>query len=120
MAEVPSIEVNQGDSFKIECHTVTNHLPIERCHFVTPLGTGFSVDETVTSGNSLGAYYFNPNRQMRAGWCSIVVKRARKEHSGVWQCLAKSHSWKSEGIDTLVVQVKGKLLRVLHNFRKSI
>lgn len=109
VAEMPQIDVNQGDSFKLECHTIADHLPLQQCHFVTPTGTGFSIDETVTSDNSLGAYYFNPNRKMRSGWCSLIVKRARKEHSGAWQCLAKSPSWDMEGIDTMVVQVRGNL-----------
>uniref|UniRef100_A0A336MU22 CSON004819 protein n=1 Tax=Culicoides sonorensis TaxID=179676 RepID=A0A336MU22_CULSO len=106
VAEMPQITVNTGDSFKIECHTVTSHMPLEQCHFVTPTGTGFSIDESVTSENSLGAYYFNPNRKMRSGWCSLIVKRARKEHAGTWQCMAKAHTWKTEGIDTMVVQVR--------------
>lgn len=34
----------------------------------------------------LDNYYFNPNRKMRAGFCSIIVKQVTKKHIGQWTC----------------------------------
>lgn len=110
VADTETITINRGMSFRIECMTAGMHRnePIDSCHFVTPLGAGFNLDESVTSQSSLGDYYYNPNRSLKDGYCSLIVKRARREHAGKWKCFAHSNVWDMEGSDKIQVAVLGK------------
>lgn len=108
VADSSRVDVSSGEAFKIECRTVQKFLPVESCRFVIPSGAGFSLDENVTSDLSLGAYYFDPNRKMSSGYCSLIVRRARKEHSGSWKCFARTSTSTIEGSDTINVRVRGK------------
>jgi len=107
VSEVAQVNTKIGESFKIECMTngIHVHEPIDSCHFVTPQGTGFSLDETVTSDKALGDYYFNPNRSLKDGYCSLIVKKAKQEHDGTWKCFGRSDAWDMEGSDMIRIRV---------------
>lgn len=109
VAETGKIDVDVNRPFQIECRTLLPHTPIESCHFVTPVGSGFSINEEITAQNSFGNFHFNPNRKMKSGYCSLMVTRARKEYSGTWYCFAKSTIWQREGSDKIQVVVRGKI-----------
>lgn len=51
-------------------------------------------------------YYFNPNRQMKSGYCSIVVKKIdRVKHQGQWTCAARLTGTDHESSDEFRVNV---------------
>lgn len=37
----------------------------------------------------MGNYYFNPNRKMKNGHCSLIVRKVAYEHSGQWSCAGR-------------------------------
>lgn len=53
----------------------------------------------------LGNYYFNPNRKMRSGFCSIVVKHVTKKHIGQWTCAGRLVGRDQESWDDFNVHV---------------
>lgn len=97
-------EVTTGTSLLLECASVPANVPLNYCRFVLPDGTGFSVNEETTSDKYyefvflidcgqfslnlnlhlllstcsplMGNYFFNPNRKMKHGHCSLIVKKA--------------------------------------------
>lgn len=51
-------------------------------------------------------YYFNPNRQLKAGFCSIIVKKIDREwHQGQWICAAHLTGSDYESFDEFRVNV---------------
>lgn len=51
-------------------------------------------------------YYFNPNRNMKSGFCSIIVKEVdRAKHQGQWQCAARLTGYLEESYDEFRVNV---------------
>lgn len=51
-------------------------------------------------------YYFNPNRKMSSGYCSIIVKKVdRSHHQGQWTCVAKLQGSDIESSDEFRVTV---------------
>lgn len=50
-------------------------------------------------------YYFNPNRNRRDGYCSIIVQRAGNEHTGLWTCAGKVTGRNEESLDDFTVVV---------------
>ncbi|KAJ6639661.1 hypothetical protein Bhyg_12408 [Pseudolycoriella hygida] len=91
----------------IECTTIPINLPVEYCRFVLPDGTGFSLNEDVTSDKALlDNYYFNPNRKREDGFCSLIVKRATLDHSGLWTCAGKVTGRSEESLEDFTVFVE--------------
>lgn len=51
-------------------------------------------------------YYFNPNRRMKSGYCSIIIKRVdRSHHQGQWMCAARIMGADEESSDEFRVTV---------------
>lgn len=50
-------------------------------------------------------YYFNPNRQMRSGYCSVIIKNVERSHFGQWTCAARLIGRDSESSDEFRVNV---------------
>lgn len=51
-------------------------------------------------------YYFDPNRQMKSGYCSIIVKKIdRTQHQGQWMCAARLTGNAHESFDEFHVTV---------------
>lgn len=51
-------------------------------------------------------YYFNPNRKLTTGYCSIIVKKIeRAQHQGQWMCAARSRGSNLESSDEFRVSV---------------
>lgn len=50
-------------------------------------------------------YYFNPNRKMSSGYCSIIVKKVDRSQQGQWTCVAKLQGSDSESSDEFRVTV---------------
>lgn len=53
----------------------------------------------------MGNYYFNPNRKMKHGHCSLMVKKAALEHSGQWTCAGRLVGRNEEYFDDFRVHV---------------
>ncbi|XP_055298260.1 uncharacterized protein LOC129566399 [Sitodiplosis mosellana] len=113
IAETPLVSTNlfqdaqQATSMVLECHSIPEHVPLEYCRFLQPDGKSFSINEKSTVHNPLlDNYYFNPNRKMSSGYCSIIVKKVdRKQHQGQWMCVAKPIGSDSECSDEFRVTV---------------
>lgn len=60
----------------------------------------------------MGNYYFNPNRNRHDGYCSIIVKRASTEHTGLWTCAGKVSGREEESLDDFTVFVVENKLSV--------
>lgn len=50
-------------------------------------------------------YYFNPNREMKSGFCSLIIKNAERTHLGQWICAARLTGRDSESFDEFRVNV---------------
>lgn len=51
-------------------------------------------------------YYFNPNRHMKSGYCSIIVKQVvRSHHQGQWTCATRIIGDEEESSDEFRVTV---------------
>lgn len=51
-------------------------------------------------------YYFNPNRQLKSGYCSMIVKKIdRNIHQGQWLCAAHLSGDDHESFDEFRVNV---------------
>lgn len=50
-------------------------------------------------------YYFNPNRERKSGFCSIIVIKADQSHMGQWTCAARLDGRDYESIDEFRITV---------------
>lgn len=50
-------------------------------------------------------YYFNPNREMKSGFCSLIIKNVERSHLGQWTCAARLTGRDSESYDEFRVNV---------------
>ncbi|XP_037026242.1 uncharacterized protein LOC119067401 [Bradysia coprophila] len=106
-------DVMIGSPIIIECTSIPVNLPIEHCRYVLPDGTGFSLNENVTTNNAiLETYYFNPNRKRRDGYCSVIVKHATNAHTGLWTCAARVTGRNEESFDDFTILVLENRLSV--------
>lgn len=53
----------------------------------------------------LNNFYFNPNRDMKSGYCSIVAKKMTKKYVGEWTCAALLAGRNRESWDDFRVNV---------------
>lgn len=60
----------------------------------------------------LETYYFNPNRNRRDGYCSLIIKHATNAHTGLWTCAAKVTGRNEESLDDFTVLVSENKLSV--------
>lgn len=58
----------------------------------------------------LGNYFFNPNRNLKSGYCSLVVKSARMAYSGDWTCAGRLVGLDKESSDSIKVEVTSEYL----------
>lgn len=57
-------------------------------------------------------YYFNPNRNRRDGYCSVIVKRATKAHTGLWTCAGRLTGRNADSWDDFTILVLENKLSV--------
>lgn len=50
-------------------------------------------------------YYFDPNREMKMGHCSLIVKQTSAQHSGQWTCAGRLTGHDTEHSDDFRVHV---------------
>lgn len=106
VAQSQAITTTPKDNLLLECSTIPANTPLEYCRFVLPSGEGFSINEGITSNNALDRkYFFDPNRRLSQGYCSIMIKGVESEHAGDWICAAKLLGWTEESFDTMTVNV---------------
>lgn len=53
----------------------------------------------------LDNFYFNPNRKLKSGYCSIIVKHVTKKHIGQWTCAGRLVGRNKESWDDFSVHV---------------
>jgi hypothetical protein len=103
MAVAKSIEVFPDNHLVIECISIPKKSPLDLCRFITPRGIAFAIDERITVDNPLaGNYYFDPNRRISQGYCTVIVKNPRRgEHAGTWTCIGMEKDERSTNQDVL-------------------
>jgi hypothetical protein len=78
------------------------------CHFLSPAGEAFSISEKITSQNPIKHnYYFDPNRKLSDGFCTVVIKELKREHAGKWICSGRLLGHIDESYDSVYVTVDG-------------
>lgn len=53
----------------------------------------------------MGNYYFNPNRNLKSGYCSLIVKKVERSHLGQWTCASRLTGSEHESYDEFRVTV---------------
>lgn len=109
MAITKKIEDFARNSIVLQCRAIPLGNSLASCHFLTPKGDAFSINEKVTQSNAIdGIYYFDPNRKLIDGFCTVVVKNLNKDlHAGKWTCSGRILGQYEESYDTIDVTVDG-------------
>lgn len=109
MAITKQIEDFSRNSIVIQCRAIPLGSSLASCHFLTPTKDAFSINEMVTQADAIdGLYYFDPNRKMSDGYCTVVVKELSKEkHAGKWMCIGRILGHDDESYDSVYVTVDG-------------
>lgn len=108
MAITKQIEDFERNSAVIQCRAIPFG-SLASCHFLTPAGEGFSIDEQVTASDAIDSlYYFDPNRKLADGYCTVVIKSLNKEkHAGKWTCSGRMLGTYDESYDTVYLTIDG-------------
>lgn len=108
MAMTKQIEDFTRNSIAIQCRAIPFG-SLTTCHFLTPNGEAFSINEQVMESNAIdGLYYFDPNRKLADGYCTVVIKNLNKDsHAGKWTCSGRILGEYEESYDTVYVTVDG-------------
>jgi len=108
MAITKQIEDFTRNSIVLQCRAIPRG-SLRSCHFLTPTGNAFSINEGVTQGDAIdGLYYFDPNRKLSDGYCTVVIKELNKDqHAGRWTCAGRILGHDEESYDTIYVTVDG-------------
>lgn len=109
MAITKQIEDFSKNSIVIQCRALPIGSSLASCHFLKPSGEAFSIDEKVTRDDAIdGNYYFDPNRRLSEGYCTVVIKELDKnEHAGKWICSGRVFGHDDESYDSVYVTVDG-------------
>lgn len=107
MAITKQIEDFSGNSIVIQCRAIPIGTSLSSCHFLMPNGEAFSINERTTTDEAIdGLYYFDPNRKLSDGYCTVVVKQLnRNVHAGKWICGGKILGQNEESYDEVYVIV---------------
>lgn len=109
MAITKQIEDLSGNSIVLQCRAIPKGSSLASCHFLMPGGEAFSINEKVTRDAAIdGNYYFDPNRQLSDGYCSVVIKELKQNiHAGKWMCSGRIFGHDDESYDSIYVTVDG-------------
>lgn len=109
MALTKQIEDFSKNSIALQCQAIPKGSSLASCHFLTPSGEAFSISEKVTKSDAIdGNYYFDPNRKLSDGFCTVVINELDKnEHSGKWICSGRIFGQDDESYDSIYVTVDG-------------
>ena len=107
MAVTKQIEDFSGNSIVIQCRAIPIGSSLSSCHFLMPNGEAFSINDRVTKDDAIdGLFYFDPNRKLSDGYCTVVIKQLnRKMHAGKWICGGKIRGHQEESYDEVQVTV---------------
>lgn len=56
----------------------------------------------------MSKFYFNPNRKLETGHCSMIVNKIDQSHMGQWTCAARLRGYEEESHDEFRVMVFDK------------
>lgn len=109
MAITKQIEDFTRNTIVIQCRAIPIGSSLVTCHFLMPNGEAFSINEQVTQSDAIdGLYYFDPNRKLADGYCTVVVKSLNKDiHAGKWTCSGRILGHHEESYETVYVTVDG-------------
>lgn len=109
MAITKQIEDLSGNSIVLQCRAIPKGSSLASCHFLTPSGEAFSINEKITRDAAIdGNYYFDPNRKLSDGFCSVVImKLNQNEHAGKWMCSGRIFGHDDESYDSIYITVDG-------------
>lgn len=109
MAVTKQIEDFSKNSAVVQCRAIPIGSSLASCHFLTPTGEAFRINEKVTKADAIdGEYYFDPNRKLSDGYCTVVIMELKKnEHAGKWICSGRILGHDEESYDTIYVTVDG-------------
>ena len=107
MAIVKEIQFFSSKSILIECRAIPIGSALTSCHFIMPNGQAFSINEKVTERQAIdGIYYFNSNKKLSDGFCTVIIKQLNKiDHGGKWLCGGRLLGHNQESYDTINVTV---------------
>lgn len=105
-AMTKQVEDVTSNSVHLTCQSIPLRTPLQSCHFLKPDGTGFSINEKTIEAEAIdGLYYFNPNRKLSEGYCTVIIKKLNSKHSGKWICSGKLLGIDEEQYDSIYVIV---------------
>jgi hypothetical protein len=107
MAVTKQIEDFSRNSAVVECRAIPVGSSLASCHFLTPIGEAFSINEKITQANAIdGIFYFDPNRKLSEGYCAVVIKGlVKNEHAGKWICGGRILGRDEDSYDSVFVTV---------------
>lgn len=105
-AMTKQVEDVTSNSVHLTCQSIPLRTPLQSCHFLKPDGTGFSINEKTIEAEAIdGLYYFNPNRKLSDGYCTVIIKKLNSKHTGKWICSGKLLGIDEEQYDSIYVIV---------------
>ncbi|CAO1390109.1 unnamed protein product [Diamesa tonsa] len=105
-AMTKQVEDVTSNAVHLTCQSIPLRTPLQSCHFLKPDGTGFSINEKTTEAEAIdGLYYFNPNRKLSDGFCTVIIKKLNPKHTGKWICSGKLLGIDEEHYDSIYVIV---------------
>lgn len=109
MAVTKQIEDFSRNSAVVQCRAIPVGSSLASCHFLTPTGEAFSLNEKTTETNAIDSvFYFDPNRKLSDGFCAVVIKRlVKSEHAGKWICSGRILGRDEDSYDTVYVTIDG-------------
>jgi hypothetical protein len=107
MSITKQIEDFSRNSIVLQCRAIPSG-GLASCHFVSPSGESFSINEKITLSNAINSnYYFDPNRKLSDGYCTVVIKELKAQHAGKWLCSGRLLGHEDESYDSIYVTVDG-------------
>ena len=107
MSITKQVEDFTRNSVVLQCRAIPSG-GLGSCHYFSPGGEAFFISETVTSSNPIkGNYYFDPNRKLSDGFCTVVIKDLMPQHAGKWICSGRLLGHADESYDSIYVTVDG-------------
>lgn len=107
MSITKQIEDFTRNSIVIQCRAIPKG-GLANCHFFPPVGDSFSINEKITFSNPIqDNFYFDPNRKLSDGFCTVVIKQLKREHAGKWICSGRLLGHDKDSFDSIYVTVDG-------------
>lgn len=105
MSITKQVEDFSRNSIVLQCRAIPTGA-LASCHFFSPAGEAFSINEKITSSNAIkGNYYFDPNRKLSDGYCTVVIRELMVQHAGKWICSGRLLGHDDESYDSIYVTV---------------